>query len=97
MTLIFICANSTPPKGQAAYERWSLVYFSRPANDVVLKAIADESPIVAEAVAHSPDPNKFYTGQTAAEWFRRRARNRMVKHMTVSRLILSMCDKVSRY
>lgn len=67
-------SRSAPPKDQAAYERWSLVFFLRPANDVTLRALSDESPLIADAVAKSGEPAKFNPGQTAQEWFFRRNR-----------------------
>ncbi|KAJ3552762.1 hypothetical protein NM688_g3980 [Phlebia brevispora] len=72
----------TPPKEQANYERWSLVFFTRPANHVDLTALTDESVTVAEAVKNSPDPNKFRTGQTAGEWHKRRVKYSRVKNRT---------------
>ncbi|PSS35544.1 hypothetical protein PHLCEN_2v1507 [Hermanssonia centrifuga] len=73
----------TPPKDQANYERWSLVFFTRPANHIVLRALAEESPLIAEAVSSAPDPSKFETGQTAQEWFRRRIMYQRIKNRTV--------------
>ncbi|PSR72308.1 hypothetical protein PHLCEN_2v11802 [Hermanssonia centrifuga] len=70
----------TPPKDQANHERWSLVFFTRPANHMVLRALKEESPMVAEAVASNPD--KFETGQTAQEWFNRRVKYQRVKNRT---------------
>jgi hypothetical protein len=78
--------GSTPPKEQANYERWSLVFFSRPQEDAVLHALTDESTIIADAVARSEDPGKFNTGQTAAAWFARRIRNQRIANRTVCRL-----------
>ncbi|KAF7790904.1 hypothetical protein EIP86_001862 [Pleurotus ostreatoroseus] len=72
----------TPPKEQANYERWSLVFFSRPANDVELTAMTDKSTMIAEAVNRAPDPSKFRTGQNAATWFARRIKYQRVKNRT---------------
>ncbi|KZT10019.1 Clavaminate synthase-like protein [Laetiporus sulphureus 93-53] len=66
-----------PPKAQSAYERYSLSFFTRPHDSVVLRPLSAESPVVAAAVA---------TGQvglesqqedrgTAGEWLVRRLRN----------------------
>ncbi|KAI0346723.1 Clavaminate synthase-like protein [Trametopsis cervina] len=74
----------TPPKEQAAYDRWSVVFFTRPADDIELRAFTELSPTIAEAVASSPDPSKFSTGHTAKSWFYRRKRGRRVKNQTVS-------------
>ncbi|PSR76517.1 hypothetical protein PHLCEN_2v8420 [Hermanssonia centrifuga] len=79
--------SSTPPKDQANYERWSLAFFTRPANNVVLRALKEDSPMVAEAVAS--DPGKFETGQSAYEWFHRRTKYRMIKYRTVRNKLLS--------
>ncbi|KAJ3538820.1 hypothetical protein NM688_g6462 [Phlebia brevispora] len=72
----------TPPKDQANYERWSLVFFSRPANYVELTALTDASPMIAEAVKNAQDPSKFHTGQTSAEWFARRIKYQRIKNRT---------------
>ncbi|KAF8646252.1 hypothetical protein AX16_007309 [Volvariella volvacea WC 439] len=77
-----------PPGLQGAYERWSLVYFTRPGNSVVLRALVDESPIIAEAVtkaqqaAESGGENltNFETGSTAAEWFARRIKYQRISN-----------------
>ena len=74
--------GSTPPKDQAAFTRWSLVFFTRPSGDVALRALTDQSPIIAAAVADSSDPSRFETGQTAAEWFARRIRGQRVGNRT---------------
>lgn len=60
------------------------MYFSRPNKDVILRALSDESSLIAQAVSRSPDPSIFETGQTAAEWLMRRVKNRRIKNMTVS-------------
>ncbi|KAJ3552761.1 hypothetical protein NM688_g3982 [Phlebia brevispora] len=75
----------TAPKEQAKYERWSSAFFTRPANHVELTPLTDESAMIAEAVRHSPDPNRFRTGQTSAEWFARRVKYQRIKHWTVDR------------
>ncbi|KIP07528.1 hypothetical protein PHLGIDRAFT_105488 [Phlebiopsis gigantea 11061_1 CR5-6] len=71
-----------PPKEQAAFERWSLVFFTRPANDVELRALTEQSSIIAEAVENSPDPSKFSTLQTAQSWYYRRTKYQRVKNRT---------------
>ncbi|EKM57163.1 uncharacterized protein PHACADRAFT_254744 [Phanerochaete carnosa HHB-10118-sp] len=72
----------TPPKEQAAYERWSLVYFHRPHDGVVLEALVNDSPMIADAVARAPNPAVFKTGETADAWMMRRVRMRRAKNMT---------------
>ncbi|KIJ66625.1 hypothetical protein HYDPIDRAFT_109724 [Hydnomerulius pinastri MD-312] len=70
-----------PPGAQADYARWSLVFFIRPGNSKVLRALVEDSPIIAEAVKKRPDRD-FETGSTSAEWFARRIRNQRIKNRT---------------
>jgi len=70
-----------PPGAQAEYERWSLVFFTRPGNSRVLRALVESSPIIAEAVKNQPARN-FETGSTAAEWFARRVKYQRIKNRT---------------
>ncbi|KAI0763141.1 Clavaminate synthase-like protein [Irpex lacteus] len=72
----------TPPGDQAGYERWSLVYFSRPYDSVVLNALDKESTLIADVVARSADSTRWYTGQTAKDWVARRIKNRRVRNFT---------------
>ncbi|KAI0696905.1 hypothetical protein BC835DRAFT_1271188 [Cytidiella melzeri] len=72
----------TPPKEQGKYERWSLVFFSRPQKDAELRALTEQSKIIADAVASSDDPNKFNTGQSAGAWFARRIKNQRIANRT---------------
>ncbi|KAF7339074.1 Clavaminate synthase-like protein [Mycena venus] len=65
-----------PPGAQGSLDRYSLVYFTRPADSVVLRALTDESPLIADAVAHASDPKRFEPGVTALEWLTRRIKNR---------------------
>jgi len=69
-----------PPKEQAAYERWSLVFFTRPGDAITLRPLSDESPIIAEAVSKAPNPELYNTGSTAKDWFARRVRNQRIKN-----------------
>ena len=71
-----------PPGAQAGMERYSLVYFGRPGNSVILRALVDESPLIANAVARHPEKN-YETGCTAYEWVTRRIKNRRIKNMKV--------------
>jgi isopenicillin N synthase-like dioxygenase len=71
----------TPPGAQANYERWSLVFFTRPGNSVILQALADQSPMIAAAVAKAPE-NQFNTGSTSLEWFSRRIKNQRIANRT---------------
>ncbi|KAI0031250.1 Clavaminate synthase-like protein [Vararia minispora EC-137] len=63
-----------PPVEQAAHDRWSLAYFTRPGDSVVLEALSSDSPMIAEAAAKKI--GAFDTSVTAADWFARRIRNR---------------------
>ncbi|KAJ7075519.1 hypothetical protein B0H15DRAFT_925443 [Mycena belliarum] len=63
-----------PPGSQGTLPRASLVYFHRPADLVVLRALTDASPLIADAVGRAPDPRKFEPGVTALEWLMRRTR-----------------------
>jgi len=71
-----------PPGAQASLDRYSLVYFTRPADSVVLRALTDESPLIADAVAHASDPKRFEPGVTALEWLTRRVKNRRAANQT---------------
>lgn len=85
--------DSAPPGVQAEYERWSLVFFTRPGNSKVLRALVDSSHIIAEAVKKRPEKN-FETGSTAAEWFARRIKNQRINNRLVSTpsVCCSGCD-----
>jgi len=60
-----------PPGRQAEHERWSLVFFTRPGNSQVLRALVEDSPVIRAAVQKNQDRD-FDTGSTAGEWFARR-------------------------
>jgi len=68
-----------PPGEQGKFERWSLVFFTRPGNSVLLRALVEDSPMIAESVARTPEKN-FETGSTAFDWFSRRIRNQRMKN-----------------
>ncbi|KAF8079383.1 Clavaminate synthase-like protein [Lyophyllum atratum] len=68
-----------PPGDQGALERWSLVYFTRPGNSVILRALVEDSALIAEAVAKTPEKS-FETGSTSLEWFSRRIKNQRIKN-----------------
>ena len=71
-----------PPKDQAQHERWSLVFFTRPNDTVMLHHLADDSPQIAAAVARAP-PGKYAPGVTAEEWLMRRIRAQRVTQYKV--------------
>ncbi|EMD41145.1 hypothetical protein CERSUDRAFT_111710 [Gelatoporia subvermispora B] len=60
-----------PPGEQFPLERWSLGYFMRPGDNVPLRALVEDSPMIAEAVAKTPEKN-WDTGVTSKEWAVRR-------------------------
>ncbi|KAG5335519.1 hypothetical protein C0989_001181, partial [Termitomyces sp. Mn162] len=66
-----------PPGIQAPYERWSLVFFTRPGNSVILRALVEDSEMIARAVNETPERN-FESGSTASEWFSRRIKNQRI-------------------
>lgn len=85
--------DSAPPGVQAEHERWSLVFFTRPGNSQVLRALIESSHVIAEAVKNQPDKN-FVTGSTAMEWFARRIKYQRINNRTVSApsVCCSGCD-----
>ncbi|KAI6038494.1 hypothetical protein EDC04DRAFT_2868313 [Pisolithus marmoratus] len=62
-----------PPGAQGEHERWSLVFFTRPNNTQVLRALVEDNPLIAESIKQYPQ-GKFETGFTAAEWYARRTK-----------------------
>jgi isopenicillin N synthase-like dioxygenase len=73
------------PKAQGAYERWSLVFFTRPINSAILRALVEDSDIVAQGVKdhiQAGGTMNFETGSTAADWFKRRIKNQRIKNRT---------------
>ncbi|TFY79806.1 hypothetical protein EWM64_g4206 [Hericium alpestre] len=82
--LLFLCphlpTNSTPPKAQNAFTRWSLVFFTRPNFSAVLEPLAEQSEMVRDAAAKAE--GKYNTGTTAKDWFARRVKNQRVNNRT---------------
>ncbi|OJT09574.1 UPF0676 protein [Trametes pubescens] len=62
-----------PPGRQSRYERYSVAFFTRPQNDVVLRPLSEQSRMIADAAARNPR-EEFNTGSTAGEWTSRRIR-----------------------
>ena len=83
-----ILLQSPPPGIQSQYERWSLVYFTRPGNSAILRPLSEHSPMIAEAAKKNADKG-YETGSTSLEWFSRRIRNQRMKNRTVSFVGLS--------
>ncbi|KZS96785.1 Clavaminate synthase-like protein [Sistotremastrum niveocremeum HHB9708] len=69
-----------PPGEQRKYDRWSLGYFARPTNTVILRALEDKSSVIAEAVKNSSD--KFDTNTSAGDWFARRIKYQRINNRT---------------
>jgi len=69
-----------PPGEQSKYERWSLVFFTRPGNSVILEALSSESPMIADAVSKAVDASIYRSGQTASAWFARRIKNQRTRN-----------------
>ena len=86
--LLMILLQSPPPGTQSQYERWSLVYFTRPGNSAILRPLSEHSPMIAEAAKKNADKG-YETGSTSLEWFSRRIRNQRMKNRTVSFVGLS--------
>ncbi|KAK7452195.1 hypothetical protein VKT23_012298 [Stygiomarasmius scandens] len=63
-----------PPGEQSTLDRWSLVFFFRPGNSVLLRALTDQSPVIADAVNAADGSIDFNPGETAEEWFVRRVK-----------------------
>lgn len=78
----YLITYSPPPGAQSAYERWSIVFFTRPGNSKVLRALVEHSPTIAAAVAATPEKS-FETGVTAKEWFARRIKYQRIANRTV--------------
>ncbi|KAF8997622.1 hypothetical protein BDQ17DRAFT_1508640 [Cyathus striatus] len=78
-----------PPGEQPKFERWSLFFFTRPGDSVILRPLTCESDIIADAVAKDPT-EQLDGGRTTAEWPMRRIRNQRIndrKTWLVSRKI----------
>jgi len=69
-----------PPGEQRKHTRWSLVFFTRPGDSVILEPLSSMSKLVEEA-AKKPENARFHTGGvTASEWFERRVKNQRIKN-----------------
>lgn len=76
----------SPPGLQAPLDRWSVVFFTRPGDDVPLDALVNDSDIVKETVEYmdAGGKEKFFPGVNATEWFVRRATGRRIKNKKAS-------------
>ncbi|KAL5485865.1 hypothetical protein ACEPAI_6908 [Sanghuangporus weigelae] len=70
-----------PPGPQSSYPRWSVVFFTRPGNDVNLRAL-EESPIVRESLSRmsSEQRGKYFPNVTQGQWLARRRNNVALKN-----------------
>ena len=77
-----------PPGAQGGLPRWSMVFQQRPGQDIPLRALAEESPLIREALESVPvDQRAKYTpNETAGEWFSRRVKYLRKSNHTVSDL-----------
>lgn len=82
---------SPPPREQSKFERWSLVFFTRPDSSVGMRALTEQSPLIADAVAKASHPEAFDPNSNAGEWFARRIKNQRIKNRTVSDIRLMAC------
>jgi len=62
-----------PPGAQAQFERYSIAFFTRANDSVMLRALKHKSKMISDAVAKAPE-EEFDTGSTSAEWIARRIR-----------------------
>ncbi|THV05873.1 Clavaminate synthase-like protein [Dendrothele bispora CBS 962.96] len=69
-----------PPGDQSKLDRWSLVFFFRPGNSVLLRALTEQSPIIADAVNNADESINFNPGETAEEWFVRRSKYQLLSN-----------------
>ena len=69
-----------PPGEQGKYDRWSLVYFLRPAYQNELYPL--DSEVIRKAAAEHPTISKMEHGVTAGDWFQRRVRNQRAANRT---------------
>ena len=81
-----------PPGVQGDLPRWSMVYQMRPSQNVQLRALTDQSPVIGAAFDRlSPEQQaKFSPKATAGEWYIRRVKNVRISNYTVS--IVYRCD-----
>ena len=81
-----------PPGEQRVYERWSVVFHTRPGNNVILRALVDESDIIKTKVNSLDEEKraKMFPQSTASQWLARRIKNRMVMNRMVSIGLLNL-------
>ncbi|PCH34265.1 Clavaminate synthase-like protein [Wolfiporia cocos MD-104 SS10] len=68
-----------PPGAQSQFERYSIAFFTRPRDSVVLRALWEGSEMIARTVLQAPE-GKYDTGSTSAEWIARRIKKLRLKN-----------------
>ncbi|EMD42247.1 hypothetical protein CERSUDRAFT_43175 [Gelatoporia subvermispora B] len=71
-----------PPGTQSQFERYSIAFFTRPNDSVVLRALSDKSQLIASSVSKSTGV-EYDTGTTSAEWISRRIRKLRLRNREV--------------
>lgn len=70
-----------PPGAQGAYTRWSCVLFSRPASNVLLRALEEGDAVKEALLRMTPEERARYNpGVTQGEWYVRRVKNSRLKN-----------------
>lgn len=59
------------------------MFFTRPGNSQILRALVEDSPLIADAVQKRPEKN-FNTDSNAADWFARRIKYQRINNRKVS-------------
>ena len=75
-----------PPGPQNGHTRWSVVFQSRPANHVILRALEEGETVKKVISRMNPEERiRYFPNVTQGEWYTRRRKNIRLKSMTVSR------------
>lgn len=82
-TIHSLPSNRPPPGQQSRYERYSLAFFTRPNDSVVLRPLTEKSRAIAESVEKNPK-EEYNSGSTAGEWTARRIRKLRLRNRQVS-------------
>lgn len=94
--LMALRSTSPPPGLQSKFERFSLVFFTRPANGIMLRALKEESKLISESVEKYKDAGLDFEPQsTAAEWYERRSQTRKTSNWKVSDNRATLSGKAS--
>lgn len=83
--LLFFVLNRPPPGEQARHARYSIAFFTRPGDDVLLRHLGEKSRMIADSVARAP-AGQYEPGSTAGDWTSRRIRNLRLKSRAVRRV-----------